>query len=248
MNISNCLGRSAYLAGVAIALLGSAPTTAKAADIYKAPSAPARYDWSGFYVGAQGGGFYSRNNVTTPNGELLSPITMHDGNYFVGGFAGFNMQSGRFVYGVEADFSKVLGGRGFSSAQPTIAPGIFAAGQTDPHWAVTATARVGLALDNWLLYVRGGGAWMKADYTGDLQNGAGTSLGRETQSATRSGWLIGGGIEYGWSRNVVSRLEYNYIGFSNAQLNYTLAGLTAANFDSKTHLVKAGLAYKFGGL
>lgn len=233
----------------AIAIVAPAGTIAQAADIatYKAP-APAAYDWRGFYVGVQGGGFYSRNTATTPNGELLSPITMHDGNYFVGGYTGLNLQSGRFVYGAEFDFSKVLGGRGFSSAEPTIAPGVFAAGQADPKWLMTLSGRLGLALDNWLLYARGGGAWMKVDYTGDIQNGAGTSLGRETQSATRKGWLVGAGIEYGWNRNLVSRLEYNYLSFSNAQLNYTLAGLTAVDFESKVHVVKAGLAYKFGGL
>lgn len=239
------IGRTiATLAGIGLCL-----SPAQAADraVYTKAAPAASYNWSGYYLGVQGGGFYGRDTVSTPGGELLNPLSIHDGSYFVGGYTGVNFQSGRLVYGVEGDFSKVLGGRNLSASQQTTTPGVSALGQIDPKWTASVTARLGVALDNWLLYAKGGATWMKADYTGEVRAG-GVTLGTETLSATRRGWLAGAGIEYAWNSNWVSRLEYNYVKYSNDQLIYSLAGFTAADFDSKAHIVKGGLSYKFGSL
>jgi outer membrane immunogenic protein len=226
---------------------------AHAADLgpraYKAP-APAVspiYNWSGFYIGVQGGGFYDRNHVTTPGGELISPISIHSGSYFAGGYAGYNYQVSSLVLGVEGDMSAVLGGRELSARQPTIAPGIFANSETDSKWLASVAGRAGFAMNNWLLYGKGGGAWMKTDYTANVLTAANVNLGTQTRSATRSGYLVGVGLEYAWSQNFVSKIEYNYIDFGTQRINYAFAGLNAADYNTKAHLVKAGLAYKFGG-
>lgn len=221
--------------------LGSAPYKAPA------PAVSAVYSWSGVYLGAQGGGFYDRNNVTTPGGELLNPIAIHGASYFAGGYAGYNYQTSNVVFGVEGDMSAVLGGRELSARQPTIAPGVFANSQTDHKWLASVTGRAGLALGNWLLYGKGGGAWMNSDYTANVLNGAGVNLGTQTRAATRAGYLVGAGLEYAWSRNVVSRIEYNYLDFGSQRINYAFVGLNAADYNTKVHLLKAGLAYKFGG-
>ena len=239
-------------AGIALSVAMSlAASTALAADVprtfTKAASVNAAYDWTGFYVGGQGGGFYGRDNVSTPGGELLSPLSIHGGNFFAGGYTGFNYQMGNLVTGIEGDFSSILGSRALSAQQATIVPGTFVTGATKPKWLGTVSARLGFAMNNWLLYGKIGGAWMKADYTGNVELGNGTVLGTQTLSSTRSGWLAGAGLEYGWNPNWVSRFEYNYINFGSKRLNYTLAGLNAADIDSKAHVVKLGLAYKFGG-
>jgi outer membrane immunogenic protein len=221
---------------------------AQAADLgrsyVKAAPAAAVYDWSGFYLGGQAGGVYGRNNVTTPGGELLNPISIHDGAFFAGG-GGYNFQSGNLVYGIDADFSGVLGGRALSARQQTIAPGVFAKSEADPKWLATVSGRLGFAADNWLLYVKGGGAWAKTDYKATVETGAGVELATQSAGATRSGWLVGAGIDYAWNRNWVSRIEYNYIDFGTKRGDYTFVGLNAADYKSSAHLVKAGLAYKF---
>jgi outer membrane immunogenic protein len=221
---------------------------ARAADIpyAKAPAAAAAYNWSGAYVGAHGGAFYGRDTVTTPGGELTGPISIHDGSWFAGGTVGYNVQLSRFVLGVEGDFSWVLGGRALSARQQTVVPGVFAASDSDPQWLATLAARFGIALDNWLIYGKAGGAWMKADYTAVVTTGAGAVLATETHGATRSGWLIGGGLEYGWTRNLSTRIEYNYLDLGTRRVAYTFAGINAADYDTTAHVVKLGLAYRFG--
>jgi len=226
-----------------------AVTQAQAADVavYQKSrvAAVAPYDWSGVYVGGQAGGVYTRETLSTPGGELLSPISSHGGSFFAGGYLGYNHQMSRFVIGVEGDFSAVLGARELSGRQQTIVPGIFASQSTDPTWLASAAVRLGLALDNWLLYAKAGGAWMNAKYKVNVENAAGAVLDTQTVSKTRNGWLVGAGVEYGWSRNWISRLEYNYVDFGTSQVTYTFAGLNAGDFQTKAHIVKAGLAYKF---
>jgi outer membrane immunogenic protein len=230
----------------AAALLLTA-ATADAADPPRAPLTSAAYDWSGFYVGGQGGGLYYRDRATTPGGELLEPISIHDGSFFAGGYSGYNIQMSNLVLGVEGDFSYAFGGRGISLSQPTVAAGIFASGTADPKWLSTISGRLGFAAGNWLIYGEAGGAWMETDYTARLENGAGAALTTQTQSSTRFGWLGGAGIEYGWSRNWLSRVEYNYVNFGKERVTFTRAGLTAVDFSSLAHVVKVGVAYKFGG-
>ncbi len=203
--------------------------------------------WGGFYLGAQGGAFYARDKVSTPNGELLEPLSIHDASYFAGGYAGYNYQTGALVVGVEGDVSAVLGGRAISPPAQTIVPSVLATGASDPKWLATAAARLGFAAGNFLIYAKGGGAWMRADYTATAQTDTGTVLGTETIGATRTGWLVGGGLEYAWTPNWLTKIEYNYLDFGSKDVTYTLAGVNAASFDSTAHVIKAGLAFKFGG-
>lgn len=235
----------------AAALLVAA--SAHAADLSPRPyksaiAAPGAYNWSGFYIGGQLGGVYSHNDVSTPGGELLSPISVHDGSFFAGGYFGYNWQASRLVLGVEGDFSGAFGNATLSSRQQTIVPGIFAKTSADPKWLATATARVGYAADNWLFYVKGGGAWEKVNYEAIVETGGGAQIASQSQNTTRSGWLVGAGIDYGWNPNWVSRLEYNYVDFGTSRVDYTFVGLNAADYKTKAHIVKLGLAYKFGGL
>ena len=58
------------------------------------------YNWTGFYIGANGGYGWSGasvtvGGVTVDGGDLKGP--------FAGGQIGYNYQSGMFVFGVEVD-------------------------------------------------------------------------------------------------------------------------------------------------
>ena len=74
----------------------------------KAPAyAEPVYDWSGFYVGGFGGGGFGNHNVNNALGSS-GVFTDFTANYsstggLAGGEAGYNVQSGRFVVGIEAD-------------------------------------------------------------------------------------------------------------------------------------------------
>ena len=156
----------------------------------KAPAAISTvYDWSGFYLGAMVGGLGERNEATTPNGEVTGTLRNYAARFMGGGFAGYNVQYGGLVLGVEGDIAGILGGRAVSSRQPTIVPGLNASTASDPQSIATVAGRVGLALDNWLIYGKGGGAWERTRYTGNVDTNAGASIAAQTLSATRSGWL-----------------------------------------------------------
>lgn len=143
------------------------------------------------------------------------------------------------VLGVDADLSSVFGSRAVSAAQATTTPGVFGRGEDKPKWLASVSARLGYAMDNWLLYGKVCGAWIKADYTGSVETGAGVTLASQTLSVMRS-WLLGAGLEYGWSPNWMSRLEYNYLNFGSKTLNYAIPVFVAADVESKAHIVKLG--------
>jgi len=83
---------------------------ALAADLPLYTKAPAvatpMYDWSGFYVGVFGGGGYGNhnlNNALGPVGFANYTINYSSTGAIAGGEAGYNVQSGNIVLGVEAD-------------------------------------------------------------------------------------------------------------------------------------------------
>lgn len=88
----------------------SARWTFAAADMTKAPTkalvAPA-YQWTGCYVGLNGGGgAIGTNFQTTVNpGTYLGTADAYDNSNFIGGGEiGCNWQSGTVVVGLEGDF------------------------------------------------------------------------------------------------------------------------------------------------
>jgi outer membrane immunogenic protein len=123
----------------ALALVVAVP--AVAADLgYENVAAPpeqqaySAYDWSGFYLGAQGA--YSWNQTTV----LGSDLDIDGGSF--GGHAGYNFQSGNIVYGIENDFNYNFGE------------------SDDAHleWDASARGRVGYALDRTLFFATAGAA------------------------------------------------------------------------------------------
>ena len=67
----------------------------------KAPvSAPAQYNWTGFYIGGNVG--YGWARFTVEDGGFGHPLDLN--GVTAGGLVGFNWQSGMFVGGIEADY------------------------------------------------------------------------------------------------------------------------------------------------
>jgi outer membrane immunogenic protein len=202
--------------------------TASAADlprrepIQKAPPPVARiYDWTGFYFGGHLGGAWSSEDAVW---TATAFSTGTDPSGFLGGFqVGANWQNGNWVFGVEADWSWTN-----TDGSGTLGTASFTA---DHNWYATAAARVGYAWDNWLWYVKGGGAWLDADY----------SFGGTRVGDTRSGWLVGTGLEWGLGPNWSGKLEYNYMDFGSDTFGFP----AAVNVDTQVHAIKAGLNYRF---
>lgn len=99
---NKCLAASATLAlsaGAAFAG-GVAPVVVEPAPVVVAPAAAA-FDWSGFYVGASVGKLDSSATAKTAGGDVAIDL---DGGTVPGIFAGYNWQTGNFVFGGEIAF------------------------------------------------------------------------------------------------------------------------------------------------
>ena len=100
--------KKVFLVTASLIALGAA-APALAADLAARPytKAPpmiaAVYDWSGFYIGANGGWGQSRNSWDFLPGVLTFGEGSHDASGgTVGGQVGFRWQAGTWVFGVEA--------------------------------------------------------------------------------------------------------------------------------------------------
>ncbi len=217
-----------FILAFAAATVALGVTAASAADlgqrpVYKAQPAPvmAAYNWSGFYVGGHIGYAFGREDLR----DVITGVTSaSDPEGFLGGAQiGFNWQTGAFVFGIEGDWS-------WTNADGSAAiPGAIV--NVEHNWYGTATARVGYAVDNWLWYVKGGAAWMDADY----------SIGGVSSGDTRTGWTVGTGLEWALGPNWSAKLEYNYLDFGNERI----AAPIGVDADTQAHLVKLGLNYRF---
>jgi outer membrane immunogenic protein len=154
-------------------------------------------NWSGFFVGGEAGGAYSRlkvsgtdfifqlsNEFPAPPGGPRGPIIVIPGttrdfagsdrqlSLLYGGFAGAQLQTGSFVFGVEGD---IHGGRdaGHFSASQAIPPTLLAPPSTLTQsrdvrirYDWSARARVGIATESSLVYATGGIAQTHIRLTG----------------------------------------------------------------------------------
>jgi outer membrane immunogenic protein len=178
--------------------------------------------------------------------DLVPPVLNASGvsGGIAGGEAGYNFQAASWVFGIEGDGSWV-------NAASSIAPcvgGTFSCRDSVQSLA-TIRGRVGYAagpMGNVLLYVTGGAAWGNVRRFDD--NGAGVTV-RETH--TKSGYVVGGGIEYGLSKNWTLKGEVLYVDLSNGS-DYTAndAVGTFSNIErikERFGVYRLGVNYKFGG-
>jgi outer membrane immunogenic protein len=228
------------LTGVALAALGCG--SALAADLparmpVKAP-APVMaygYNWSGFYIGAHGGGGWSDRCFSVVGGAADG---CHNADGWLGGGqVGWNMQTGQFVFGVE--FSGSWADIGGSHASP-LTPGDTYHSSVDS--ILLLTGRVGMTFDRMLLYVTGGGAWVR----NEVQYTTG-GVTTESLKNNRTGWTIGAGIEFGLTQNWSLAAQYNFIDLGDKTLTFVGPTAFSATADQEIHLATVRLNYRFGG-
>jgi outer membrane immunogenic protein len=218
-----------------VAFLATA-APAVAADVGAPPPPPPAYNppplftWTGLYLGAQIGYAWGTDTVTvipfgfgtdfTPNGVVG------------GGHIGYNLQLNQFVAGLEGDIEGTSISRTFSPG------GVIYDTSLDVQGSIRA--RLGLAFDRVLLYATGGVEFAGFDTTV-------TGIFSDQTSQTRTGWTVGGGIEYALSPNWSIRAEYRYADFGNfTQPAPFIFGLgSTVNHHETENAVRAGVTYRF---
>lgn len=236
------------IAGVA---LGSLSQPSLAADMpIKAPAVAviSAYDWSGFYIGANiGGGRSSANYTNLDNttlfGDSVPPDTFNHSlsGVFGGGQIGYNIQRGRWVFGVEAliDAAGIKGNytSTFGAADDQY--------ETRISTLVLLTGRIGYAWDRLLVYGKAGlGA---ANIEASVTDSVGPSTGSGNASDWRYGPTVGLGIEYALSPNLSVAVEYDYLNLTGT--DYQLGDSTGSylwNVEVRdVSLLMAKLNYRF---
>jgi len=232
MNLRGAVMKRFVLAS-AIAALIAVP--ALAADMPVKAPAPGPvsygYNWSGFYIGAHGGGGWSEkcfvDNVAGADG-------CHDGDGWLGGGQiGFNVQSGQFVFGVEFSGSWAdIGGSHTGLLAPN---GTYT---SDVNTILMLTGRVGMTFDRMLLYVTGGGALARHEF----EYASGGFVDSVKQN--RTGWTVGAGLEWGITPNWSIAGQYNYVDLGDKDVNFPSGTSTV---ETDLHLATVRLNYRFGG-
>jgi outer membrane immunogenic protein len=175
---------------------------------YAQPPMMQLYNWTGFYIGGNLGGAWASGTLTD-NFSGASFTGSHSG-FIGGGQIGYNWQvAPQYVLGIEGMFDWTSISK--SSNAITVFNGNVLQGSANTDSVSTIAARFGYAANNWLYYGKAGGGWVRngASVT-DLTTGASVS-----SSNTRSGWLLGAGIEYGVTPNWTMKLEYDHLGLDN---------------------------------
>lgn len=219
--------------GVAALSLVAASLSARAADIpppvYKAVRpVVAYYNWTGFYLGINGGYGWGKSDWGAP------AISLKPNGGLIGGTAGFNYQVGSFVWGIEGDYD-------WADVRDSVACGAFTC-ETKNKWLATVRGRLGYAFDRWMPYFTGGGAFgeVRASSTNPAAPGA---------SDTLSGWTVGGGIEYAFLNDWSAKIEYLYVDLGKFDCNAACSGIAGlpSEVSYKENVIRAGINYKFSG-
>ena len=198
------------------------------------PVMAAIYDWSGFYIGVNGGGGWTHNTWDVVGGGREGSHDSSGGT--IGGQVGYRWQMGQFVFGVEAqgnwaDFSGDNQSALFGTRNRT---------KTDAFGLFTG--QVGYAFNNVLVYAKGGAAITSNTYT--ITNAAtGAFLG--SNDNTRWGGVVGAGLEYGFAPNWSLGVEYDHLFMDRQTVSFGALGSDSIKQDAD--LFTARLNYRFGG-
>lgn len=213
---------------VAIAAAGFA-APALAADFPAGPftKAPpmvvaAIADWSGFYIGANGGWGWDRKCWGLTSVAPTVSLGCNSGNGGVaGGQFGYRWQASNWVFGVEAqgDWAN-LKGSNISLGNPSVT------NRSQVDGLGLFTAQAGYAFSNVLVYLKGGAA-----VAADKYNGLGTASGIAFDQAkeTRWGGTVGAGVEFAFAPNWSAGVEYDHLFMGNANNTFVSTGMGANN-------------------
>jgi outer membrane immunogenic protein len=237
------------------------PLAAHSADVAeKAPPPPLVpvFSWTGFYIGPNVGGAWTNNRFT----DTLFLTNFNNNNHGVfigGGQIGGNYQIGQFVIGGEWDFDSAAN----NNSAGVVIPGVGNIVVTNNNrWITTVAARLGWAIDHWLVYGKAGGGWVgNNDLTlTNLTTGVSFTCGSARALFTSFiscggnnntvGWLVGAGFEYAFTNNWTVKFEYDYLGLGSRNLFIPataplLAGDTFTSNTRNLQMVKVGVNYLF---
>ena len=218
------LGAVAAFALAATASSASAGGRGSLKDDEKHP-----FSWTGFYVGGlatYASGDSTHCDATCEDPGVINP--KHEmGGWFGGVTAGYNVQMGRVVAGVEVDWSWGEA-EGSSPDDPTF--NCLGACATKVQSIGTIRGRLGYVFDRVLPYITAGVAITEQQ----------ASLGFISADRTVTSFVGGAGVEYAFAHKWSLKVEYLFIKADDKSLAYNACDIGCfANIDD-IHTVRMG--------
>jgi outer membrane immunogenic protein len=242
----------AFATAATLLLTGAASAADLAARPYTKAPAPmvSVYNWTGFYIGVNGGGGWADKDWDIYNNGGVAFAGIREGSHTasgatVGGQVGYRWQASNWVFGLEAQGNWA----DFTGSNTSL---FFVPGTVTNRTKVDAlglfTGQVGYAWNNVLWYVKGGAAVARDKYEG-VTTINGFVFDRATD--TRWGGVVGTGIEFAFAPNWSVALEYDHLfmGRQDVTLTATNTNLFSRgeSIRQDIDMVTARINYRFGG-
>jgi outer membrane immunogenic protein len=225
-----------FLLATAAGSVAAASGGAQAADLaYKAAvMPPPAASWEGWYIGLHAGAAWQQGHSNS-QGDYQALNQTSTTSFIGGGQIGHNWQHGNFVYGWEADISGLTGE---GSASVGVGKGVLS---QKIKWLSTVRGRAGLAVGDTMAYVTGGIAF------GEVSNTLATAFtpGIKSESKTRVGWTIGGGVEHMVNRNWTVGLEGLFVDLGRSTVTNPLSAVKTTSFSNQAVIGRLKLNYKW---
>lgn len=256
--------RHTALALLALAAAGLA-SSAVAADLSgpMAPPmmptmAPAAYDWTGAYMGVQLGYGFGHSAVgetsfyddpTDPPAGTLDPFSFNSNGIIGGAEVGANWQSNGVVWGLEADISA----SDIKGTYTNTDPGADFSVDSSLKWLSTARVKIGLPMNNMLIYATGGVAvgGVQADLHDNYPDALPDPVTFDrTSSSTAWGWTAGGGIAAAVNEHWIIKAEALYVDLGSVNTSFEEDdppgwALISGSAKTTATIIRAGIDYRF---
>ena len=210
------------------------------------------YDWTGFYIGGNGGWGQSNsclNFVDAFGFDFRDGCASRSGG-LIGGQIGYRWQANQWVFGLEAqgDWADLSRTRVSPFFDPFAGPG-FISTRTKTDGIGLFTGQIGYAWNQALFYVKGGAAVTNNRFS-ILETITGIELA--SASATRWGGTVGVGFEYGFAPNWSFGVEYDHLFMGDANNSFSGVDPVTALFVNNritqdVDMVTLRVNYRFGG-
>jgi outer membrane immunogenic protein len=196
--------------------------------------------WSGFYFGGQAGYAWAAADYThTSTSGFVEAFSFHPESTIAGTHAGVQGQWGSWVLGVEGAFNWT---HFFETRISALRPPSFKTFELNDIGTVVGKA--GYAVNNWLVYLKGGWADgnIRTEGTNPLTGSTAAPRQRE------NGWTVGSGVDYLVAANWVLGADFNYynIHFDRAAIASNGLPTTWSNANAVVYAVTGRISYKFG--
>ena len=212
-----------------LALIGSAAAADLPPRYPVAPRAPiynAGYNWTGFYLGLNGGYGWGRSTW-----DGVDRFNVSGGLFGV--TAGYNYQYNQVVFGIEGDVD-------WSGVKGSTLTGIcgLSSCTTRNDWLSTVRGRIGLAFDRFLPYLTAGAA------LGDIK-ASNAPFALPAGTGTNLGYAVGAGFEVALVSNLTAKAEYLFVDLGNFNCGLNCGIAATGNVSFYANIVRGGFNYRF---